>query len=160
MSFFTLCLTLWFGFFGPLVNQAQATPTPGVGTGVRNAAGSAVPLGKIIPATEAYNAGSDTSTGVITNFELLISNMIGIFTIVAGLAFLVYFFLGAFNWVTSAGDKGKLEKARGYMVDGAIGMVIVVASYSAIGLIGSVIGFDLLSPGHEIMKLVPGSGTI
>jgi hypothetical protein len=121
--------------------------------------GTAVPLGKIVPATAAYNTGSDTSAGVIKNMELLISNMIGLFTIVGGLAFLVYFFMGAFNWVTSAGDKGKLEKARGHMVDGAIGMIIMVASYSAIGLIGSVIGFDLLSPGQEIMKLVPGATT-
>lgn len=121
--------------------------------------GTAVPLGKIVPATAAYNTGSDTNPGVIKNMELLISNMIGLFTIVGGLAFLVYFFLGAFNWVTSAGDKGKLEKARGHMVDGAIGMIIMVASYSAIGLIGSVIGFDLLSPGQEIMKLVPGATT-
>ena len=127
--------------------------------GASGQTGTAVPLGKIIPATAAYNAGSDTSAGAIKNFELLVSNMIGFFTIMGGLVFLVYFFLGAFNWVTSAGDKGKLEKARGYMVNGAIGMVIVVASYSAIGLIGSIIGFDLLSPGQEIMKLVPGAGT-
>ncbi len=121
--------------------------------------GTAVPLGKIVPATAAYNTGSDTSAGAIKNMELLISNMVGLFTIVGGLAFLVYFFMGAFNWITSAGDKGKLEKARGHMVDGAIGMIIMVASYSAIGLIGSVIGFDLLSPGQEIMKLVPGATT-
>lgn len=121
--------------------------------------GTAVPLGKIVPASSAYNAGSDTSAGAIKNVELLISNMIGLFTILGGLAFLVYFFIGAFNWTTSAGDKGKLEKARGHMMDGAIGMVIMVAAYSAIGLIGSVIGFDLLSPGQELMKLVPGTGT-
>lgn len=133
-----------------------AAVTPGAGA----SAGTAVPLGKIIPASEAYNAGSETATGAITNLELLISNMVGFFTIVGGLIFLVYFFIGAFNWVTSAGDKGKLEKARGHMVDGAIGMVIMVASYSAIGLIGSIIGFDLLNPGKEIMKLVPTTQTI
>ncbi len=119
--------------------------------------GTSVPLGKIAPVTAAYSQGSDTSAGVIKNAELIISNLVGVVTIGGGLAFLLYFFIGAFNWITSAGDKGKLEKARGHMIDGAIGMIIMVAAYGAIGLIGSVIGFDLLSPGTEFMKLVPGT---
>jgi hypothetical protein len=79
---------------------------------------------------------------------------------VGGFFFLVEFFIGAFKWVSSGGDKGKVDTARNEMTNGAIGMIIMVASYAIIGLLGSIIGFNILSPGTEIMKLVPGAAPI
>ena len=119
--------------------------------------GPTLGLGKIQPITDAYSKGSEAAggAGAVSNLELLIGNMIGMITIVAALFFLVEFFIGAFNWVSSGGDKGKVDTARNKMTNGAIGMVIVVAAYGVIGLIGSVIGLDILNPGAEILKLVP-----
>ncbi len=65
--------------------------------------------------------------------------------IVGALAVLVYFFLGAIRWLTSGGDKGSLEKARGQMINAAIGLLILVSIVAAIGFLGPLLfGFDVL----------------
>ncbi|HCC84475.1 MAG TPA: hypothetical protein DEP87_02235, partial [Candidatus Pacebacteria bacterium] len=108
------------------------------------------------PVTNAYSEGSDDAYGAVTNTELFVSNMIGAITILGGLFFLLFFFLGAFSWISAAGDKGKVDKAREQMTQGAVGMIIMIAAYGAIGLVGSIIGYDLLNPGAQFLKLVPG----
>lgn len=113
-----------------------------------------IPLGKFTPPTTAYSAGSDTAEGALGNLESLISNIIGFLTVLASLFFVVYFIIGAFQWVTSGGDKGKLETARNRMMSGVIGMIIVIAAYSIIGLLSGIIGLDFLNPAEQIKNIV------
>lgn len=114
-----------------------------------------VPLGTIDPVTDAYSKGSTTEAGALTNLELFISNLIGFLTTLAAIFFIIYFFMGAFGWVTSGGDKGKTEKAREQITQGVLGLVLIIAAYAIIGLIGSIIGLDILSPGEQIKKFIP-----
>ena len=90
------------------------------------------------PATapEANDAGN-----IFTDF---ISNMVGLLTIVAGLAFLLYFMIGALNWVQAGGDKTKVEAAKNQLTAAAIGLIVVVASYAIAAIVGEVLGIDLL----------------
>ena len=46
-----------------------------------------------------------------------------------GLSVIVYFLLGAFEWITSEGDSGKLEKARSKIMNAVIGLVLLVSSF-------------------------------
>ncbi|OGJ37488.1 MAG: hypothetical protein A2383_00490 [Candidatus Pacebacteria bacterium RIFOXYB1_FULL_39_46] len=118
-----------------------------------------VPLGGFTPPTDAYSEGSDVGTGALTNLELFVSNIIGFLTALGALFFVVQFVIGAFQWISSEGDKGKLEKARNQMVHGALGMIIIIASYSIIGLLGSLLGFDFLNPAEQIQNIIaPVSG--
>ncbi len=114
-------------------------------------------LGTVDPATDAFSKGSAQANGdkAISNLELFISNTIGFMTTLAGLFFIIYFFMGAFHWITSGGDKSKTEKAREQITQGVLGLVIIIAAYAIIGLVGSVIGLDLLTPGEQIKKLIP-----
>jgi len=114
-------------------------------------------LGQIAPVTDAYSKDSTTGLTALTNAEKFISNAIGAVTILGGLFFLVYFFMGALNWITSGGEKGKVEKARGEMTNGAIGMIILVASYGVIGLVGSLLGFNVLDLKGQFTLLIPGA---
>jgi len=98
------------------------------------------------------NKGVDEATA---NLELFISNIIGFLTVLGGIFFVVQFVLAAFNWITSGGDSSKIQKARDKMVQGALGLIVVIASYALIGLIGSIIGLDLLNVGKQIENLVP-----
>ncbi len=66
-------------------------------------------------------------------------------------AFLVlgYFIWGAFDWLTSAGEKGKLESARNKMIHSVIGLVILVSLYTIIGVISDIFfgtEFNILKP--------------
>lgn len=97
---------------------------------------------------------TDSATAAVTDLETLISNGIGFLTIIAGLFFIFFFFLGALKWVTAGGDSGKVGKARDEMVQGVMGLVVIVAAYGIIGLIGRIIGLDLLRPGQQIIELI------
>lgn len=113
-----------------------------------------IPLGEFTPPTGAYSEGSQTEAGALRNFESLISNIIGVLTVLASLFFVIYFVVGAFEWVSSGGDKGKLEHARNRMTYGILGMVVIVASYSLLGLLSGLVGIDFLNPAEQIRSII------
>lgn len=80
------------------------------------------------------------------NIESIASTLFGFLTIVAGLAFMLYFVLGGINWITAGGDKQKVENAKNQMTNAGIGLVIVVAAYAIVGIASTVLGIDFLNP--------------
>lgn len=102
-----------------------------------------------------FTDGIETNEGALRNLELFISSVIGVLTVFATIFFIVYFLIAAVSWVTSGGDSGKLQSARERMLHGVIGLVIVVAAYGIIGLVGSIIGFDILNPAATLLEVAP-----
>lgn len=51
---------------------------------------------------------------------------------------LIYFIWGALEWISSGGDKGKVENARNRITQAVIGLVVLVGSYVLIGFIGKI----------------------
>jgi len=100
--------------------------------------------------------GGDAS---IKNLEKIFSTVIGFLTIFAGLYFMVSFLIGAIGWTTAGGETDKIETAKKRMTNGAIGLIIVVAAYSIIFIIGEVLGLDILNLAETFDKLVGGGGT-
>lgn len=60
-------------------------------------------------------------------FAGLFANVFTIAVVVGGLFVFYHLMLGALDWINSAGDKEKLEKARKRMTSALIGLVILVA---------------------------------
>ena len=119
-----------------------------------------IDLGTFTPPTKTYSEGSAEGFNALTNLEAFISNLIGFMTALGALLFVIYFVLGAYEWISSGGDKGKLEKARNRMMYGILGMILIVGSYSLIGLLSGIIGIDFLNPAETIYKIVaPQAGT-
>jgi hypothetical protein len=58
---------------------------------------------------------------------------------IGALLVIVFFIWGAIDWIAAGGDSGKLEKARQKMMHSAIGLIILVASFTLIGLLGDVL---------------------
>lgn len=58
----------------------------------------------------------------------LIGNGILIFLVVAGIIALIYLLWGALDWITSAGDKEKLLKARQKIQNAIIGLIVIFAA--------------------------------
>ena len=104
----------------------------------------------IEPVTEAYSSGDP-----LTDLDLLISNILGLFTVFGALFFIIYFLMAAIQWISSGGDSGKLGEARNKMIQGVLGLIILVASYGIIGLIGSIVGIDILNPITQFEKITP-----
>ena len=99
-----------------------------------------------------YQPGGDIG-GSTSAFEKLISNTLVVLTVVSGISFVLYFLLGGLNWITAGGDKGKIDKAKGMMTGGAIGLIIIVLSYSITWIVGKALGLNILEPGTIIQGL-------
>ncbi len=92
----------------------------------------------------------------IKNFTTIISNIIGLMTIVAGIWFIFQFLTGAIGWLTSGGDKAGVQAAQGRITNAFIGLIVVVAAYAIIYIIGELLGFKILQP-QDLIKLIgPG----
>lgn len=104
---------------------------------------------KTITTPGGYQPGGDIATST-SAVEKLVSNVLVILTVVAGLAFVLYFLLGGLNWITAGGDKGKIDKAKGMMTNGAIGMIVITLSYSIVWIVGKALGISILNPAELI----------
>lgn len=69
--------------------------------------------------------------------------------------FLIYFIVAALSWITAGGEKGKIESARNSMTNAALGLIIVIASYAIVGIVGGVLGLNILNPIQVIGTLIP-----
>lgn len=122
-----------------IAQAAVATPSGNLGT-------FGAPSSAFAPTSGAEAA---------TTLERLLSVALGGFTIVAGLYFLFLLLIAAYGWIGAAGDVAKVKKARDTMRDGLVGMIILVGAYALAGIIGSMLGLDLLNPGQLLLELAP-----
>jgi hypothetical protein len=80
---------------------------------------------------------------ILTGF---ISKVIGILTIIAIIWFVFTFIAGAIGYMSAGGDKAAIESARKKIVNGVIGLVLVIISVFVVSLIGYLIGIpDILN---------------
>ena len=71
----------------------------------------------------------------------IFATAIQIFIFVAAIAALIYMMLGAFDWITSNGEKEKLLKAQNKIQSAAIGLVLVIVVLVVFNVImGTVLG--------------------
>jgi TRAP-type C4-dicarboxylate transport system permease small subunit len=66
--------------------------------------------------------------------------------VVGSLAFLLYLVWGGIEWLTSAGDKTKVESAQSKITSAVIGLAILVVSYAIILFIQAVFKINILKP--------------
>ncbi len=66
--------------------------------------------------------------------------------IVSGIMLLLYLVIGGITWLTSAGDKEGLERAKKTMTNAVIGISILAVSFPVIKIVEVVLGVDILTP--------------
>lgn len=103
-----------------------------------------IPLGDEIGGVGTYQTA--VSGSVQTNLGSLLSNLITTISVVGSLAFVIYFTIGGLKWITAGGDKAKVSEAQTQMTQAAIGLIAMVSSYFIIGIVGAVLGIDILRP--------------
>ena len=92
---------------------------------------------------------------VMAVFNQPISTVIGVMTIIAGIWFIFNFIIGVYGYLTAGGNQESLQKATAKISQSLIGLVIIVAAYAVISLIGSILGLDVLNPQDVIELLGP-----
>lgn len=68
-----------------------------------------------------------------------------ILAVIIALAYLIY---GGIKWITSGGDKSKVESARSHIVAAIIGLVIVLLVYFILTIV-----IGIFIPGFDLNKL-------
>lgn len=92
-----------------------------------------------------YSEGIEGS-GAVEIIDV-VSTVVGVMTISAVIWFLFQLLIGGLNWISAAGDKGKLENAQHRITNGIIGLIIVIAGWSILALVARFLGWDdILDP--------------
>jgi hypothetical protein len=93
--------------------------------------------------------------GVGKVLEKVMSMVLGFFTILGGLMFIIFFVLGALSWLTGGGKSEQLKRAQEQLTNALIGLIIVVASYAVFYIVGQILGLNILNPAQSLLKLKP-----
>lgn len=89
----------------------------------------------------AQNFGVPQPSGMqITDIGKLISNVIAVAFLLAGVMTFAFLIWGGIDWLTSGGDKTKTEAARNRITAALVGLAIVAASYAIMKLISYFFG--------------------
>ena len=73
-------------------------------------------------------------------FGRLISQVFQLAMLVGALMVLFYFIWGAIDWISSQGDKGKLEAARNKMIHAALGLIVLASVFALFSVLQQLLG--------------------
>jgi len=104
-------------------------------------------IGELEGFSTAYQPQGVGGSATLTK---ILSNILGVLTIVGGLIFIIQFVLGALNWISSSGKPEKIQKAQDKMINAGIGFIAVVAAYGLAFIVGKVLGVNILDPASYI----------
>lgn len=86
----------------------------------------------------------------ITSIGQLISSLISLVLVIAGILAFVYLIWGGLQWITSGGDKGNVEVAQKRIQAALVGLFIVFASWAVMLLIQSFLGVNFVGGSFPI----------
>jgi TRAP-type C4-dicarboxylate transport system permease small subunit len=98
--------------------------------------------GKIVNPVLPQKLTTMTGTSFLTKFLKL-----GV-TLILVLGSIIFIFIltsGGIKWLSSSGDKAKLESAQKQISSGFVGLVILLSAFAIIQLVQVLFGIDLLS---------------
>lgn len=75
----------------------------------------------------------------------LISFLVAFIIVLAFLAALLYIVIGAFQWITSGGDKQRVADARNHIIAAVIGLIVIALSFVIINVIITTLGLGSLT---------------
>jgi hypothetical protein len=75
----------------------------------------------------------------------IVGTVINILLVAAVLIALFFLIWGGIRWITSGGDKGKVEEARKHIVAAIVGLVVAFLAYFIIQIILSIFGLGAIN---------------
>ncbi len=83
----------------------------------------------------------------------ILSRVIGFLTVAASLWFLIQILIGGLSWISAGGEKNKLTEARDRLTNSFIGLVVVVAAWAILALMGEFFGIGFTNPAKILEQL-------
>lgn len=97
-------------------------------------------FGKIQPPDALKGLISKDPTGA-GGISLFLSNLVTLIYSLAAIVLLFMILWGAFDWMTSGGEKEKLESARNKIISSIIGIMLFAVAFAIIQILGQFTGF-------------------
>lgn len=94
----------------------------------------------LCPSGFSSNLCNSTNSNQIQSVIATAINFIFVGVTIIALLFLIW---GGFKWITSQGDKAKVEEARQHIINALIGLVLVFLSYIILNIVLAFFGTSL-----------------
>lgn len=91
-----------------------------------------------------YGNIAPDATTALTKITQVVSSVIGVMTLCSVLWFMMQILMGGMSWISAGGDKNKMEEAKNRITNAFIGLLIVVAGWMLLALVGKFFGTDFL----------------
>lgn len=99
----------------------------------RGVFGTVRPPNEILP---LIRQGGEGAGGI----SLVLSNLVSLIYIIAAVVFVFMIIWGAFEWLTSGGDKEKVAAARNRLINAFIGIVLFAIAFAILKVVGTFTG--------------------
>lgn len=97
------------------------------------------------PVVNIVPPGGFIDPNVPGGISTIVNNALIILFSAAAVLVLVFLIIGAFQWITSGGDKEAVGKARSRITAALIGLAILVLAFVILQVIGGIIGVNFLN---------------
>ena len=124
---------LFLNFINPVFAKEKTLGNIGSGSGVG-------PLSNL----SSILTPSDITTPA-NYLSWIISTVIGVMTVVAGLWFIINFMIAAAGMIFSAGNEEAIKNNTKKITQSLLGLIVVIGAYAIISLMGIILGFDILN---------------
>jgi hypothetical protein len=102
--------------------------------------------------TGLVNANQEQTPQLFAKF---FAGIVGLILVIASVWAFVHFILGGIEWMSSGGDKGKVEAAQHHLTSAIVGLVIVFASWSIYIVLLQVLGISSGGVGGGFSIIMP-----
>ena len=80
----------------------------------------------------------------INDIGKLLSAVVGLLLILAGIMAFLFLILGGIQWITAGGDKAGMEAARNKITHAIVGLIIVGAAWAIMILVQNFLGIQII----------------
>lgn len=77
--------------------------------------------------------------------QAFVPKVVTVTLIIAAIIFIFVILIGGISWMLAGSDKNQVESARGRVVNGIVGFLIVLSVFAIAGLIEILFGIDILA---------------
>lgn len=97
-----------------------------------------------LPGNQTVNPPSSIPSGGLDVVAKLFRNFYSLMIILCIVLSLIFIVLGGLQWITSGGDKAKVQAARNKLTWAIVGLIVAFSGFFIISLIGYFFKVDLL----------------
>src|SRR4030042_3142687 len=76
-------------------------------------------------------------------FNTILPTLITIGFVIGAVIFIFIFIVGAFQWITAGGDKGKLEDARHKITHAIVGLLVLLLFFIITQFVNAILGINI-----------------